>query len=500
MSLTGDVEITIIDGGGTVVNVPASSVQVVIGTCSSGTAAQVVASRDPNALKAAVGSGPAVEAAATSIAAGGTALFMKAATSTPGVASAVDQVGSGSSTIGVSGEPLDAYLVKLLVTKSAATASGPGPRFKLSLDAGRNYGPEISLGASSTYAIVGTGLTLSFAAGDLVAGDTATFGCTEPLTDTAAVQACLVALEASPFSTSGWSTIHIVGPWTGAEAATIQGFLDDMVATKTWTRVILTARDIGLPEVYGGDGESETDWYTDIIADTSALSAKRICMCAGHYNIASKFSVTAAGLPVYRRPGAWALAARQVSFGGTVRGGPQTHAGRVSDGSLAQIIVDPTNDPSDGFVYHNEASTPALDDARFCSFTRRKGKGGFFVRNPNLMSPTGSTFKLLPHGLVMDIGCSLEHQVMEETINSDVRTNANGTIDEIAAQHLEENMRAVLRDEMLAKGMISGFTFVIDRTNNVLATSTVNYASELRSRAYVLQINGTIGFGNAVGG
>jgi hypothetical protein len=498
MSLTGDVEIQIIDGGGAVVSVPASSVQVVIGACSSGAAAQVVASRDPNALKAAVGSGPGVEAAATIIAAGGTALFMKAATATPGVASAVTQTGGGA-VIGVSGEPLDAYLVKILWTK-AGTVGTDGGRFKLSLDAGRTYGPDIALGDADTYLIPGTGLTLSFAAGNLAVGDTATFGCTEPLTDTAGVEACLVALEASPFSTSGWGSMHITGPWTGAEAATIQGFLDTMVTTKTWTRTILTIRDADLPEVYGGIGESEADWISAILLDVSALSAKRVCMCAGHYNIPSLFATSIAGLPRYRRPGAWALAARQVSFGGTVRGGPQTHAGRVSDGALAQIVVDPTNDPSDGFIYHNELSSPALDDARFCSFTRRKGKGGFFVRNPNLMSPTGSSFKLLPHGLVMDIGCSLEHQVMEEQVNSDVRTNDNGTIDEIAAQGIELVMRGALRDQMLAKGMISGFTFTIDRTNNVLATSIVKYSSELRSRAYVLQIDGSIGFGNAVGG
>ncbi len=499
MSLTGDVEIQIVDGGGSVVSVPANSVQVVIGTSSQGTAAQVVPTRDPQALKGIAGVGPGVDASALIISVGGTALFMRAATDTPGTASAVAQVGGGSSTIGVTGEPYDAYLVKLLVTKTG-TIAGAGPRFKLSLDAGRNYGPEIALGAAVTYAIAGTGLTLTFAAGFLNKDDTATFGCTEPLASPASISACLVALENSSFSSTGWGSMHICGPWTGAQAAEIETFLDTMVVSKTWTRAIITARDADLPIAYGGAGETETDWIDDIIADTSALSAKRICMGGGHYNIPSQYAVSAAGMPVMRRPGVWALCARQVSFGGTVRGGPQTHAGRVSDGSLAQIIVDPTNDPSDGFIYHNELATPALDDARFCSFTRRKGKGGFFVRNPNLMSPSGSKFKLLPHGLVMDIGCSLEHQVMEEQINSDVRTNDNGTIDETAAQGIELVMRAALRDQMVAKGMISGFTFAIDRTNNVLQTSIVNYTSELRSRAYVLQINGTIGFGNAVGG
>jgi hypothetical protein len=498
MSLTGDVEIEIVDGGGTVVNVPANSVQVHIGACASGTANQVVASRDPNALKGVVGAGPGTEMAATAISVGATALFMKAATSTPGVASAVDS-NLGSSVMSVSGEPLDAYLVKVLGTKTGTVGSG-NPKIKISVDAGRTYGPEISLGNAVTYEMAGTGLTLAFAAGNINAGGSATFGCTEPLTDTSGVQACLVALEASPYSVTGWGLMTIGGTWTAAEAATIQGFLDTMVQSKTWGRAVISTRDVDLPDSYGGDGETEADWTTAIVADVADLDAKRICMCAGHYNIPSQFPIVCAGLPRYRRPGAWALVARQATFGGTVRGGPQTHAGRVSDGALAQIVVDPTNDPGDGFVYHDELSSPSLSDARFAAFTRRKGKPGFFVRDPNLMSAPGSTFKLLPHGLVMDIGCSLEHQVMEEQINSDVRTNDNGTIDEVAAQHIEEIMRAALRDNMLAKGMISGFTFNIDRTNNVLATSTVNYTSELRARAYVLQINGSIGFGSAVGG
>ena len=53
---------------------------------------------------------------------------------------------------------------------------------------------------------------------------------------------------------------------------------------------------------------------------------------------------------------------------------------------------------------------------------------------------------------------------------------------------------------MLAKSMISGFTFTIDRTVNVNTTSTVKYTSELRARGYILEIDGTIGFGQAVGG
>jgi hypothetical protein len=48
---------------------------------------------------------------------------------------------------------------------------------------------------------------------------------------------------------------------------------------------------------------------------------------------------------------------------------------------------------------------------------------------------------------------------------------------------------------MFDKSMISGFAYTIDRTNNVRTTSEVNFAATLFARGYILQINGTIGFG-----
>ncbi len=205
----------------------------------------------------------------------------------------------------------------------------------------------------------------------------------------------------------------------------------------------------------------------------------------------SAFPVAAAGTPRMRRNLAWALAARQVAIK------PQTHAGRVSDGALAQIIIDPTNDPADGFNYHDDFNAPALEVARFTSARKRKRKPGFFIKNPNLMSPAGSVFKLLPHGNVMDIGCSLVDQLYTDLINSDVKLNRNGTIDEKTAQNAEGVVDRSLDANMLAKSMISDFTNTIDRTNNVQQTSTVNFATTLYARGYILEIDGSIGFGTS---
>ncbi len=496
---TGDVEISILDGGAGVVVVPASSVQVVIGVCSGGTAATVVASRNANTLTTAVGIGPAVEAAAMAIKAGATVLFMKAATITAGAAGVVTAFATGTSVVTVSGASYDTYFAKFLVV-NGGTRGTTGITFRLSLDAGRNYGPVIALGTAVSYAVTGTNLTILFAVGTMVAGESVTFAANEPLTSAASVQACLVALEASPYALTGWGSMHIVGGatsgsaadlpngWTGANASTIQGYLDTMVTTKTFPRAIIATRDNKVPvALWGGAGETDAVWAAAVALDYAAVSAKRICAVAGNYNMPGQFLIAAAGMPTYRRPGSWALACRQA----TIK--PQTHAGRVSDGAIAQIIVDPTLDPTDGFNYHDDFNAPALDVARFTSFRKRKGKPGFFVKNPKLMAPGGSLFTMLPIGNVADIACSLLDQSTGENINADVKVNLNGTIDEKAAQAIEVVVRRVLDDNMLAKSMISASTFTIDRTNNVKTTSTVNWAATIYLRGYILEIDGTVG-------
>ncbi len=225
---TGDVEISILDNGAGVVVVPQSSVAVVIGCSSAGTAAQVVASRDPNSLKTAVGSGPAVDLAALLISVGGTVLFMKAAQAVAGFVGAVTAFATGTSVVTVTGNPFDSYLVKFKVVNGGTIAT-TGITFQVSLDAGRTYGPVIALGTAVTYALTGTGITLAFAAGTTVAGESVTFQCTEPVTSTTNVQACLVALEASPYAVTGWGALIIAGGlssvqtdsavgWSGANA------------------------------------------------------------------------------------------------------------------------------------------------------------------------------------------------------------------------------------------------------------------------------------------
>ena len=565
---TGDVEITIIDGGAAVV-VPGASVQVVIGCSASGTAEQVVATQNPNTLKTNFGIGPMPEAGALSALNGGTILAMKAEEVTPGsirgdgtavggditaatnttpiaitttsphglitgavvtIAGVVgntaangtfkitktgassftlddsigngawvsggttttegaNQVGTGTCIITPSGIPNDEYYIKLLVI-TGGTRGTAGITFRLSLDAGRNYGPVIALGTATTYLISETGVTLNFSAGTLVAGDYVTIGCVAPATDAAGIVACLTALQASPYAISGWGSMHITGYFTGADASTINTALDSLAEDYVFTRSIITARDASPPAIYGGTGEDETTWITALQTSYSATSAKRICATGGHYNMPSAYPNSVGGSPRYRRPLSYALAAREVTIP------PQRHAGRVRDGSLANVVVDPTLDPTDGFIYHDERLQAGLNSARFASARTRIGLPGYYIVQPNLMSPVGSVFTILPLGLVMDVACKIVHQVGQQEINSDIRLNKNGTIYENEALAIENTLHGNIKSSMIDTSMISSATVTINRTNNILATSIVKITVTIVSRGYILEEQVEIGYQN----
>ena len=508
MSASGQVFITINDNQGSIAAVPASSVQAVIGCSSAGTNYQIVATPNPSVLQTNSGYGIGVEAAGLSCVQGGTVLFCKVPAQTAGAQSAVTHTGTGSSVMTVTGNCYDNYDVKVLVVTAGTV--GSGGTIQVSLDAGRNYGPVVTLPLVSpaTYAISNTGMTLSFGAGSLVANDTYTFGTTGPIWADSSVQTALNTLAGSQYGVVGWGSTHIVGNGgtsstlsggvLGADASTIEGYLDTLATNYQYTRAFLSARDASPPTGYGGNGESEVAWINSINADYSTVSAKRLCVGAANWNMPSAFTNPSAGTPSYRRNIAFAAAAKQVTVP------PQRHIGRVSDGALPTIVVSPSTDPLDGFVYHDESQVAGLDylfsgtGGRFMTTTTRKGRPGVFITNPLLMSPLGSQFTIMPYGSVMDVACDITYQCGTQFINDDIRLNPNGTIYENDAKFLEATFTSAINSNMLSAGMISpGTTVTVDRTNNVQTTGNVNITIVIVARGYILKETVNIGFNNS---
>lgn len=583
---SGNTFITLADNGAATVVVPGASTQLVIGCSSAGTPYQIVATQRASTLQAVFGYGPLVEAGGLACVAGGTVLAMSVPVTTAGYASKPQTTGTGTAladvTVSFPVTALGAYddynvVLNILTAGIVGTA---GITFQLSLDAGRNFGPTLSLGTATTYLIPNTNvqITMGSASDTYVLGDQITFSTKAMTWAQADVNTALMAFVASTYAGSGVGSMHLVGvagvvdvndiagfptsyletlassyfvydrmffssrdsvgpaafnavPITGATAATpivvhtttphgyntgdtvtVSGVATLTAANGAWTITVTddthfslnTSTGSGSPGT-GGQAVStssttlkDVKWVAYLQNAFSSVDAKRACVGAGYYNTPTVFPTTVAGAPSYRRSMTWSAAARQVIVP------PQRHIGRVSDGSLSTISINPTSDPNDGFVYHDESINGGLDyifsgigTTKFMACTTRKPNlPGFYVTNPLLASPGGSAFTLMPYGTVMDVACDIVHQVGQLQINSDVRLTGGGTLYVNDALSLQNSIQTALQNQMTGAGMITGSTVVVDQTNNVRATGIVNIQVTINAKGYILSENVTIGFLN----
>lgn len=516
MTQLGDVNISILDNGGSQVTVPLSSVQAVIGWGSlTATPYGIIATKSPTTLQQQAGYGSGVEYGGLACAQGSTVLFTPVPLTNKGTASAVTKSGSvGASVMTVTLDPnngaYDDYLVKVIPV--VAGTIGTSGVIQVSLDNGRTYGPPIQLGTATTYVIPNTGITLNFTSATIGVGDSYTFGTSGPNISVGAIQTAINTLANSQYGVVGWGSMHIVGnigatgttgvptSCRGADANTIEGYLDAITAPnagQVFTRSFISARDASPPAAFGGTGETESTWVTALQNDYTNTTAKRLVVGAGNWNVPSAYANAAAGVPAYRRNISWPGAAKETTVP------PQRHIGRVSDGALPSITIF-AQDAGDSFVYHNEAVNGGLDykttgtGGRFMTSRLRRKKPGVFITNPLLMSPFGSQFWMLPYGSVIDVACDIVVQVGDEFVNEDIRLNPNGTIYAADAANLEAIMTGAINSAMLANQMISpGTSVVVDRTNNVGTSGQVNITVTIVARGYILTEVITIGFATA---
>lgn len=491
MGTNGYATITLVDNGGAAITVPNQQVQLVIGTCSSGTVGQIISTRSPNTLNNTCGWGPGVEAASLTCLGGGTVLFIRAATAVAGTSSAVIHTGTGTSVLSITGTPFDTYYVKIVVMANATIATGPS-LIQISLDAGRTFSPTVNFGTATTYAIPGTSITLNWAAGTLVAGDTFTFGTVEPMWNDAGIQSALNAYVASPYSQQTVGSVHIVGGAAaggaaGADATAIGGYLEGEASAiqPLFNAAILSARDASPAAAYGGTAESESAWMTSILADYSAVAQKRIAACGAYWNITSALVNPLGVSPRFRRSVAYAIAQRTVLLSG-----PNRSWGRVKDGALAPIVINPTTDPTDGFIYHNEAISPGLNAGRFVTTTTRSYLQGVYCLQANNMAATGAQINSWPLISIADFASTILQQVGQQEINDDVRLLKTGLMDPRDLATVQNALQSAVDSNLTAKNFISRAQVIVDGSQNLIGNGgQVPVTCTLTQRQTILQVN-----------
>jgi hypothetical protein len=481
------VNITELDGALGVLPPSTSTMLALYGVSTAGTAATPQAFGTVTALKAALGGGPLVEAAAHYLERyGNPVLCVKASDlidgTFPGAPSpfdAVNFVGTGTSvaTIKAGSTSDNAYEVRVdFVT--GGTRGSAGITYRISLDGGRTYGKTLALGTGVEFVVGTTGITVALAAGTLVAGDYLTFAAYAPSPDPTVVEDDLAALGNSA---QPWSVLHYVGPVDTTLAGYLDAFMDTVRAAhkpRMWvanTAVPVMSNDLTT--------EDEATYSTALETEFSAYETTYGCICAGDVRFRSSLNGGS-----HRRPVSFLVAAREASVSDEIN---------IADVNLGPFPSATITDSAGNPQSHDESIYPGLDDLRFCVLRSWPGLNGVYVNRPRLFSGETSDFQLMPHRRVMNLAHTALYAYFVRRLNAPILVNrTTGYILESVAKEIEAGAEAALRTVLGARPKASGWSVALSRTDNILSTKTLTVTARIIPLGYAETIDIELGFSN----
>lgn len=437
---------------------------LVIGYTSGGSDGTFGVYTDPQELKDDHGHGVGVELGLSAIAVAGGVCLLRPTHTTAGAASAVTatRIDSSVGTVTVAGTPYLPFDVIVEITETTS-ALGSG-RFKVSLDSGKTYTGEKTIPAGGTYAIPGTGLTLTFTLNtgepDFEEGDLFTFTCTAPQYTTSDLSSAVTVLW-DELGTRRFRRAFFGGQSASASAAATMAAA---IATHMATADSLTYFARALMS-------AGTDTAANVQASlVAAFEDDRVGVCHSicEYLVRDSFE----GWSNPRVPTLWPVAERAM---GTAL---SENLGRKASGSLRGVTKIRADDGSWG--HDEDVSTAFTEDDRIITLRSYRGESGYYVTNGFLRSASSSDFKYFDWGTVIDAACEIVQREQDKLILSKARTLRDGTgrIDPRDAKRIENNVRGAL-NEALKKGQnpepgieghVSDITYNVDLTNDFLTT------------------------------
>lgn len=122
----------------------------------------------------------------------------------------------------------------------------------------------------------------------------------------------------------------------------------------------------------------------------------------------------------------------------------------------------------------------ALHGKGVICFVTYPQKAGFFFGIDNMAST--DDFKILVHGAVIDAAAKVTAAVYIDELEGEVDTNADGTITELDAKHLED--RVEQQAQVTLGDRITAIEALVDRTVNIINTSTTKVRIRVRPKGY----------------
>lgn len=464
------VTITVTDGALGLAGANPENLHAKLGLSSGGTANTVYSYGDISSAKAQLLAGPLLEDVGFHLAtAGGPVLAVPVTPSNVGTVGAITRVGTSPSPgLGTTGTPRDKYdvIAEIVTGGAVATAS-----FKISFDGGVTYSPTYATAASISTFVASTGLTLTFAAGTYVAGDTYTFSTVAPTYSSSDLNTAIDAVLADARSVAFIHVVGTVGGATDSDKITAFVALCTAVATKMTTaeaakRWIFAVMEA--PEVAEGAWAASATW--------AAFASTRISPALGRITIPSQVS----GRQTSRSVAA-AYASR------LAKTPVQEHPGRTARGALSGITA----------ISRDERATPNGDVARFATITTFEGISGYFIASGKMAAGAGSDFEDVQTRRVVDKACRLANVALFQFLNSDLRVNAaDGTLFEADARTIEDYVDGIVRSGLVSNNGASDLLIVVNRVSNVLSTKTIPVSVRVVPKGYANFITADVGLLN----
>lgn len=382
---------------------------------------------------------------------------------------------TGASVPTFSGTPVDAYDVRVKVTRATTTAGNGEGAVRYSLDGGVTYQPEQPVPANRAVVLGNSGLTATFSAASMVAGDIYHFWTAAPEWDATTLAAALAALAASSID---HEFPHIAEPVTATTAATLKTSVEGLATAGIYRWGLASARDQGATL----QGETSSAWQTALLGASpgfNAFNSKLVAITAGAAMLAALDGSK------IRRPVAWVIGPRLAKLRETSAGsGLAEHPGRVDSGALEGI--------EQGDLIHDLRVLTSLPAGRFMGAQSFTGRSGYFATSTT-MAQAGSDYRLVMNVRVVVEGSRVGINRLQNLVNRDFRTATGGVIDRRDAAAVDAYLTGEMVNAMVETNLASAATAQVNRTDNLLSTENLRAKLRIRPKGYATTITATIG-------
>lgn len=364
-------------------------------------------------------------------------------------------------------------------------------KFRIALDtydgdtvSERTYSDSLVVPAGGTHSVPNQGLTLTFADEDFFAGDVYTFGATAAgmnATNLADAFEALVSTDI-PWRFCAVGTGDGEGDETahGLLAAALQSQLSSLAADSVYRR--------GMIATGGASAADAFAEFNDVAADRALTAYGKVRMATIKPTVGFAFPTVPAVFPISAR------ASESLA---------STDLKRVADGPLSEVVK--MLGDSDSYKNPN-----GLETIRVSSLRTWKGRGGSaYITGGFLKSASGSSFKLWPHGIVIDIACEIAHDELIDAVGRGLRTytridGANsypGVVDPRDAGTIESAVMTRLNNALITPinaegttGYVQDIAFEISETHDFLSSEVIVANLSVLPFGYVSFVNTSVGF------